>query len=97
MSYCPTCQLPFINEDLLRQAINKWGPNRQRFKASEECCELAVAIHHFQDGRVADKVVITEIADVLIMAHQMRLIFGPRLVDQEIQAKLERLEERLGE
>lgn len=96
MSACPTCQLPLINEDILRQAINKWGNVPQMLQAIEEGSELNVALLHFIRERSGMEPVANEIADVLIMAHQMRLIFGPKMVDRFISAKMERLEGRLG-
>ena len=97
MSYCPTCQLPFIDEDVLKQAIQRWGNVPQMLMAVEEGAELSQALLHFIRGRSSKSEVAGEIADVLIMAHQMRLIFDPRVVDELVKFKMERLEERLGE
>lgn len=95
MSYCPTCQLPFINEDTLKEAIEKWGTVPQMLMAVEEGSELSKALLHFIRGRASKLEVAEEIADVMIMAQQMRMIFGQDLVDQAVAQKMARLEERL--
>ncbi len=96
MSYCPTCQLPFVNEDTLKEAIEKWGTVPQMLMAVEEGAELSKALLHFIRGRASKLEVAEEIADVMIMAQQMRMIFGQDLVDQAVAQKMARLEERLG-
>lgn len=96
MSSCPTCQLPFINEDVLKEALQKWGNVPQMLMAVEEGAELSQALLHFIRGRVSKLEVAEEIADVMIMAQQMRMIFGQDLVDQAVAQKMARLEERLG-
>lgn len=96
MSSCPTCQLPFINEDVLKEAIEKWGSVPQMLMAVEEGAELSKALLHFIRGRASKQEVAEEVADVMIMALQMRLIFGHELVDTLVKFKMDRLEERLG-
>lgn len=81
--------------DLLCKVIDKFGAEHQKKKAIEEMGELITAIAREQDCRVTTRDVITEIADVQIMLHQLTLIYGPELVDKEIKAKLDRLEKRL--
>lgn len=75
-----------IDEQLLKDALQKWGHDAQILVAIEECAELITALS--QTYRASKNPnVITEIADVLIMAHQLRLIFGCKEVDEEILRK----------
>jgi NTP pyrophosphatase (non-canonical NTP hydrolase) len=84
-----------MNETILRAALASYGCDRQILKMAEECAELTVALHHFQDGKVPAAKVIEELADVLIMANQMRLLFGPSHVDLAVDYKLDRLGKRV--
>ena len=82
-------------EKLYTEALRKWGQIAQIDQCIEECGELVAALQQFKRGRPVN--VITEIADVTIMAEQMRLMFGADTVDGLKESKLERLERRLGE
>jgi len=84
-----------MNPTILRAALASYGCDRQIIKTCEECAELTVALHHFQDHKVPAAKVIEELADVLIMANQMRLLFGPEQVDAAVEYKMDRLSKRL--
>lgn len=93
-----TCGYPKadLNEKAIyRRALDKWGPEAQLLKVTEECSELAAAVLQYLQGRVPVHEVAEEIADVEIMLGQMRLYFGV-IVESKKQAKLERLADRLG-
>jgi len=79
-----------LNQDTLLKATRHYGHSAQKAKTVEECAEMIVAIQHGDPDHMAE-----ETADVLIMANQMRLMLGPGLVDNWIQSKLARLEERM--
>lgn len=81
--------------ELLKMAIQAWGEEAQIKMAIEECSELIVALLHNFRGKSSPEEVAGEIADVVIMAHQLALMLGPDLVDREIRRKLVRLAERL--
>jgi NTP pyrophosphatase (non-canonical NTP hydrolase) len=81
------------HESIYKRALTTFGESKQIDMAIEECAELTLALQHNKRGRAVN--VITEIADVIIMAGQMRLLFGADAVDAEIEEKLERLEYRL--
>ena len=85
---------PEINE-ILTRALITYGKPTQILMAVEECAELSQALLHHLRGRKAD--VVGEIADVLIVAQQMRLAFGPAEVDRAIAEKAARLAVRLEE
>lgn len=96
MTYCPTCHLPHFNQDTLKDALDKWGPTAQVNQTVEECAELIVALRHHARGKATRDDVASEVADVLVMALQLRLLVGPNIIDREVVAKMKRLEERLG-
>lgn len=76
-------------------AVKEYGSGAQIEKAKEELFELGTALSHFQQGRATTDEVVTEIADVTIMALQLALIFGENEVSEEMRVKLERLVERM--
>jgi NTP pyrophosphatase (non-canonical NTP hydrolase) len=82
-------------EELYEKAIKNWGPDAQVKMMFEEMGELAVALARFDRGRANIEDVITEIADVTIMAEQMWLIFGKEKTENEFEYKLNRLKEKL--
>jgi len=76
------------------KAIAHFGEASQKQKAIEELGELIVALcRQGYGGTVVD--VVDEIADVVIMANQLRQIFGTIAVDRRIEQKLDRLEMRI--
>ena len=81
--------------EICRKAIEKFGIVSQIGMMHEEMCELGVALEHWKRDRCEEEDVVTEIADVMIVAAQMALYFGKEDVDAEIDRKLERLEESL--
>lgn len=83
------------NVKLYHQAMGKWGFPAQATMVIEECSELIDAMCKYDRGRVDEKAVITEIADVMIMCEQMACYFGIVQVEMEKHKKLERLKERL--
>lgn len=84
-----------------REALSHYGGRAQTAKAMEECDELGRALTSWaQAGRPpagtrGHSEVIDEIADVLIMAHQMRELFGAEAVDERIQFKIDRQRGRM--
>ncbi len=84
-----------MNEPTLKAALSYYGSDRQMAKMTEECAELIVALHHFAGSKIGSAAVIEEIADVLIMANQMRLLFGRAQVDAAVAYKVERLARRM--
>lgn len=84
-------------------ALRHYGNASQIDKAIEECDELSEALQHYQASKglvvraTCRRHVISEIADVLIMAHQMRLVFGEGNVDEMIAEKIKRQRQRMQE
>lgn len=77
----------------IAKILNHYGRTHQEWKALEELAELQVAITH--QGTAEE--VKTEIADVLIMAEQIRLMWNisPAEVVAEIDRKVDRTLERI--
>ncbi len=90
--------MPLLNEPneythICQKASQVYGTQAQVNVAIEECGEVIQALAKFQNNRSLD--VEEEIADVLIMMYQLRMIFDTSLVDRYIEMKMERLEKRL--
>lgn len=80
---------------VLKSAIETFGEDSQINMLFEECAELIDALCKYRRGRCTEENVITEIADVLIMAEQMSIIFGEDAVEREKRRKLNRLQQRI--
>ena len=81
----------------IQRAINYFGADMQTQKALEEMGELIVELARRNTGRYDRAHVAEEVADVMIMMEQMRLMIGPDLVDIYIDQKIERLDKKLSE
>lgn len=79
-------------KEICAKALERFGIVAQMDMMQEEMDELGVALSHYKRGRAKEEDVITEIADVLIVALQMAIYFGKDEVDAEINRKLARLE-----
>lgn len=78
---------------LLFKAVKRYGKS-QIILAVEEMSELIVELLHHLRGRPA-KGVTEEIADVMIMMEQLRMLFGEEEVDNWIEIKTNRLQARI--
>lgn len=93
-----------VNDKLERITAN-YTFGQQRAIFVEECAEAIKAVCKVERAAnsslevYADKIsdLIGEVADVLIMAQQMRLYLGAEKVDAEIQRKLDRQIQRIRE
>lgn len=90
------------DERIMRQTIETYGVQAQCDVAVEEMAELTKAIMKIR--RVADDYgkmqaaldnLLEEIADVDIMIEQMKIMWGPKQVEEYRRKKLERLDRRL--
>lgn len=81
-----------------RQTLKVYGRDKQMIKAIEEMSELQKELCKWTLGADNGKQVQEEIADVIIMMEQMRMLFD---VDGEIKKmiayKVDRLERRLND
>lgn len=76
-------------------ALKYYGEDAQKLMCVEECSELIEAILHERRNKCDYTDVITELADVEIMIHQMALIYGEQALYDEIEKKLARLDIRM--
>lgn len=60
-------------------------------QCEEECAELILALKHYKRGKADKYAVCEEIADVMIMAEQMAMLFGCTEVMEIKNDKLTRL------
>lgn len=92
-----------LDLDTFAEALNRWGFESQARMLQEECAECIVAVNKLDRARGDEENVqrrdelAEEIADVLIMAEQMRLAVGTDLVQRHHKAKMHRLRLRLHE
>ena len=92
-----------IDKTILGMAIDKWGTSSQVGMLHEECLELALALHKLNSragGRGQNNTLLLgnvydELADVIIMVEQSKLIFNMNKVQERIDYKMNRLNERL--
>ncbi len=86
MDYTSNSNTEAILENLCSQAVLKWGTELQKVVSIEEMCELIQAISKNSRGEQNRDNIIEEIADVTIMLHQLKLIYG--VDSQEFEVKL---------
>lgn len=90
-----------MDRKILQNAIDTYGTKAQMMQCIEEMAELIQAINKYFRANTDEEMakayvsVIEEISDVQIMLQQMRLLFGDKAVDEQITAKLGRLQKRL--
>lgn len=86
-------------KELFDKASKVWGEDPQCLVAVEECSELAAAVCQYLNGKGDSNAVMGELADVIIMTEQLRLIFekkhGEGSVDEAIKTKLAKLKGKL--
>jgi len=82
---------------LYQDATDAWGKDAQITLAQEELAELNVELARYFRGRNDTEDVVDEIADVLIAANQLALIFGKEKTEERVEYKLRRLRGRVDE
>lgn len=87
----------FAPEDVevLERAVEVFGKDAQLTHAQEELAELIVAISHVRRGRMDERELAREIADVRNVTRTLELFVGTHAVHNSMRAKLERLERRV--
>lgn len=72
-------------------AFQCFGEKAQMVKTIEELAELMQVLAKRLNGSpVTDEQIVDEVADVLVMANQMRFLYGPSAVDSRMMFKLNR-------
>lgn len=82
-------------DSALAAAIDLWGIPAQVGMVIEECGELLTALNRYDRGRATAHEVAEEVADVMILMGQMSKVFGEDLVQEIMDAKVQRLIERV--
>lgn len=78
-------------EAAIGQIVSHYTYDQQREQFVEECAEAVLAVQKCKRGKKgAFENLKEEVADVLIMAEQMRQYIGAETVDKIINAKLQR-------
>ncbi len=81
-----------VESKLYKEAVDKFGSEHQLYVTVEEMAEAIVKITQYLNrGRDVEQGMIEEIADVVIMTNQCRVIFGDRLT-QAIHKKLDKVQ-----
>lgn len=81
--------------NICRNAITHYGWETEQRQACEEMGELIAALHQYRRGKISHEDVVSEIADVLVTTTELALIFGKDKVAQEVNRKLDRLQDRI--
>jgi len=86
-------------------AIQYFGTRNQKIKAIEELSELIQALakeisfrppgSHEDSFKYTGFNTMEEIADCIVILHQLRFIYGPHKIDDLIEFKIDRLEKRM--
>lgn len=86
-----------MNSEVLMEAIQTYGSDNQLNVAIEEMSELIKEICKRKRMANNRKEIVEEMADVIIMLEQLKLIFNISSTELEtqIEFKLDRLQERL--
>jgi NTP pyrophosphatase (non-canonical NTP hydrolase) len=80
---------------LCLEALRKYGAEAQLHMLQEECAEVIQAVNHLLRSKCTEDKLIEEIADVQLMIHQVRLMFGSEKVDEMVEKKARLLDKRL--
>ena len=83
--------------ETLERALETWGDDTQEMHAIEEIGELMAAMMQYRRHRANQMDVCDEIADVLIVANQLAMMYGRAEVEERIEYKMNRLGDRLEE
>jgi hypothetical protein len=86
-----------MDRDVIERAIDHFGKESQILKAVEEMAELSAELMRSMNSVGMNVKIIEEIADVMIMLEQLKVIFGEELVGNHVQSKLKRLKSRMDE
>ena len=92
-----------MKKEILKRAIDTYGPENQLLQATEECAEFIQAVSKYRRAKTGAQILeaqlhlAEEIADCIIMMEQAKYIVGESLVEHWMQRKLDRLDTRLKE
>lgn len=83
-------------KDIYKKAISHYGAKHQMFKTVEELAELSAALMKYNLEGHGKLNVLEEVADVIVMIEQLRIILdADSVIDGIIESKLMRLGAKL--
>ena len=83
------------NDDVFTKALETFGHSKQASMCMGECGELIAELNrYYGQGRGDTTEVVDGIADVVIMTHQMSLLFGVERVKVRVAEKIEKLKRK---
>ena len=79
-------------DNRIKEIAYHYGYESQREQLIEECAEAILAAQKCKryGSNKSFKALCSEVADVLVMAQQMRLLMGAKVIDEIIDKKLNR-------
>ena len=79
-------------DNRIKEIAYHYGYESQREQLIEECAEAILAAQKCKryGSNESFKALCSEVADVLVMAQQMRLLMGAKVIDEIIDKKLNR-------
>lgn len=83
------------DNEIFQRAIDLWGTEEQMSMAIGECGEFLTLFGRRAQNRDTTEDWISEISDVIITMEQMARIFGYDAVQNKIQQKMQRLDNRI--
>lgn len=86
-----------MNQQILHNAIEKYGADNQLNQCMEELAELIIDINKYKRGYNNKLPLISEMADVLVCMEYLKIILDIQEADiqEQIEYKLERLKYRM--
>lgn len=78
-------------EAAAKRALAAFGAREQLDKCVEEALEFAVDARHFRDGKISRAKFAEEIAGVIIVATQARMLVGADVFDAALERQLAKL------
>lgn len=83
-------------DDFFKKVVEHFGYDAQLNKLKEELFELGVAICHWQEKKVTNEELVSEIADVMILCKQIVIYYDflNNLFNEAYEEKLKRLADR---
>ena len=92
---------PTIDKSILKKAVDKWGVPAQIDKVQEEAMELALALHQIKcptkEKTIAEDNIYSELADMKIMCGYFNLLFDQDRINEQVEFKMNRLNDYLKE
>mgnify|MGYP001184884568 CR=1 FL=1 len=92
--------MPEEKETIFQDAIDTFGEECQIRKAVEELLELAIELSHYADEYREDSpgiedAIVSEIADVMVITEELKIVFKDQDIEGEYNRKIARLRERI--